>query len=67
MNSCLKKHDWKNVKNKTVGVKQFGQWKLGDKLVKCQIKYCRTKEANWLTTVPGIGLIFLCFGHGEDA
>lgn len=62
----MKKLEWKNIKDKTDGVKQFGAWKEKGNVVKCQIKSC-TKEANWITTVKGIGLIFLCFGHGEDA
>jgi hypothetical protein len=76
----MKKFDWKDVKGKCNGVKQFGKWYNHspiscihtqrtlneDKVVRCQVKRC-TKKANWMTTIKGIGLIFLCFGHGEDA
>lgn len=61
----MKKYSWESIKNKTSGVKQFGQWKLADKIVTCQIRDC-DKEANWVTLVKNVS-VFLCFGHGEDA
>ena len=63
----FKKFKWENIKDKSNGVKQFGSWRNREteEPTKCQVKWC-TKQANWMTTIKGAGLVFLCFGHGED-